>query len=184
MQTMLSGRGSGGRMRTLKAQRRCRCRRLLRACLVFAEALDQAADEVMRAGVRDVAHDVHHVDHGVVALQHAELEIVEEEQLHVSVLPGMVRRVYRPLVARMSPVKVRHGLVIHTAIGHNAVPCETRRRNHPIAATGSARSIRRNAWPPHSAHPMPAAPSTPGRCSSLPAPEPARRTRWPIALRI
>ncbi len=64
--------------------------RLLQARAVGIEPLDQAVDQVVRAGVRDLLHLRRHVDHGGVVLENAELEIIEIEQLH-SDLPSAMR---------------------------------------------------------------------------------------------
>jgi len=69
--------------------------RLLETPLVVGEALDQPADEIVRARVRDVPYRVRHVDDRVT-LQHAQLEVVEEEDLHGSLLwDVLARRIYQ-----------------------------------------------------------------------------------------
>jgi hypothetical protein len=44
---------------------------------VIAEALDQADDQIVRTGMRNVLHHRRHVNHAV-ALEDAELEIIEK----------------------------------------------------------------------------------------------------------
>src|SRR5438094_2113229 len=89
-----------------------RDRRFQASCVV-RPPLDQPADQVVRPGVRDVLHRVRHVDHGV-ALEHSQLEVVEEQQLHGCLLrvvgcalqavaglgPRRPRRAYIPPDAR------------------------------------------------------------------------------------
>ena len=63
MQTMLIGLGSGGRMRTLATRHALPLGgRLLELGPVLGEALDQAADQVVRPDVRDVLHDRRDID--------------------------------------------------------------------------------------------------------------------------
>ena len=61
---MLTGRGNGGRIRTL-VERRTRAGggRFFQRAAVIREALDQTADQVVRPCVRDVAHHLRHVDY-------------------------------------------------------------------------------------------------------------------------
>src|SRR6185295_17169749 len=49
--------------------------------LVAAPMFDQPVHQIARAGMRDVLHLRTDIDHGV-ALQHAELEIIEIDKLH------------------------------------------------------------------------------------------------------
>ena len=58
---------------------------LLQRAAVVAEAFDQPADQVMRPGVRDVLHESRHVNDGI-AVQHAEFEIIEKQNLHLLLL--------------------------------------------------------------------------------------------------
>src|SRR5262249_4862814 len=48
---------------------------------VIGETLDQAVDQVVRTGMRNRLHQRRHVDHAVT-LEHAELEIIEIDELH------------------------------------------------------------------------------------------------------
>ncbi len=63
--------------------------RVLQLAAIAREMLDQAAHQVAGRGVRNVAHDGRDID-DVVALHHAEFEVVEKCQLHGS-LPHSVR---------------------------------------------------------------------------------------------
>jgi len=71
MQSMFTGFGSGGRMRTLLSGIP-----LLAAAVFFEraaivpKALDQPADQVVRPGVWNIAHQLRHV-HDRIALHHA-----------------------------------------------------------------------------------------------------------------
>jgi hypothetical protein len=47
------------------------------------KSLDQAADEIVRPGVWDIRDHFRHVHHGV-APEHAQLEIIKEQNLHRS----------------------------------------------------------------------------------------------------
>ena len=77
------------RLRQRSAQLDRRQRRPLAArrgvvelCAVLVEPRDQPVDQVTRAGMRDVPHDRRDVD-DAVALQHTQLVVVKEQQLHV-----------------------------------------------------------------------------------------------------
>ena len=66
MQSILTGLGSGGRIRTLSSGTPVPAGgRLLKRAAVVRKALDQTADQVVRPGVRDVAHHLRHVHHGI-----------------------------------------------------------------------------------------------------------------------
>src|SRR5205823_5144703 len=58
-------------------------RRLFELRTIAGEALDEAIDQVARAGMRDVLHDGRDIDDAAVALQHPELEVVEIQYLHL-----------------------------------------------------------------------------------------------------
>src|SRR5262249_14668774 len=62
--------------------------RVLEAPPVLGEALDQSADEIVRAPARDGPYRVRHVDDRVT-LPYPQLEVVEEENLHGSLLCGV-----------------------------------------------------------------------------------------------
>ena len=85
---MLPGFGSGGRMRTLDSGTPLAGRGVLELAPIGGKMRDQAADQVARAGVRDVAHDGGDIDDGV-SLHHAQFVVVEKCQLHGS-LPHSV----------------------------------------------------------------------------------------------
>ena len=71
MQSMLTGLGNGGRIRTLLSGAPLPAAgSLLQRAAVIREALDQTADQVVRPGVRDVLHHLRHVHDGI-AVQHA-----------------------------------------------------------------------------------------------------------------
>src|SRR5262249_38377006 len=82
--------------------------RLLQARTILGKTLDQAVDQIVRTGVRNRLHQRRHVDHGV-ALDRAELEVIEIRELHVD-LPLIVvqlrhRRPFRGNAAmRLSPI--------------------------------------------------------------------------------
>src|SRR6185437_4788161 len=59
---------------------------------IIGKALDQATYEIVRPGMRDIAHGGGHIDHRI-ALDHAELVIVEIAELHRCLLDPLV---YRP----------------------------------------------------------------------------------------
>ena len=85
MQSILVGFGRGGRMRTLGERDALALRGgLFELGAIAREAFDQAVDQVAGADMRDVLHDGRDVDDGVVALQHAELEVVEIEDFHLA----------------------------------------------------------------------------------------------------
>ena len=76
-------------MRTLASGMPWPCAAACSSLLAIArEALDQAVDQVARPDMRDVLHDGGDIDDGVVAFQHAELEVVEIEDFHGFSLPG------------------------------------------------------------------------------------------------
>jgi hypothetical protein len=59
--------------------------RLLERRPVVWKAFDQPVDEVVRPGVRNIAHNLRYVDH-LVALEDAEREIIEVQQFHLVLL--------------------------------------------------------------------------------------------------
>src|SRR6201991_874365 len=93
MQSMVRGPGTGGRVGTVgtgipPARATAASRRgfllpprRFEPRLVAAPTLDQPVHQIARAGMRDVVNLGADIDHGV-ALQHAELEIIEINQLH------------------------------------------------------------------------------------------------------
>src|ERR1051326_3826447 len=104
MQTMVVGFGRGGRTRTPLTRPRLTPPgralahpahlprlalpgRVLDLLAVVAEAGDEPTHEVAGADVGDVLHRVRDVHH-LVAAEHAELEVVEEQQFHGGLLFG------------------------------------------------------------------------------------------------
>ena len=82
MQSIFTGRGNGGRIRTLlSGTPASRCRSLFKRAAIIGEAFDQAADEIMRPGVRNILSPPRHI-HDSIAFEHAELEIVEKQNFH------------------------------------------------------------------------------------------------------
>ncbi len=78
MQSMLTGFGKGGRMRTLATGTPWPfAAGVLDLRAIGGKALDQPIHQIARPGMRNVAHYGRDIDHGIVALQHAKLKIVE-----------------------------------------------------------------------------------------------------------
>ena len=88
MQSMLTGRGSGGRTRTPASGTPVPSRDgLFELRPVLGEALDQAADQIVRAEMRDILHDGGDIDDSV-AFEHAQLVVIEVQDLHCSLRRG------------------------------------------------------------------------------------------------
>jgi hypothetical protein len=79
MQSIVRGPGTGGRDADARHRHPGAARhRRLEPRLVAAPTLDQPVHQIVRSGMRDVLNLGTDIDH-VVALQHAELEIIEIE---------------------------------------------------------------------------------------------------------
>ena len=88
MQSMLTGRGNGARTRTpATAHARAARDRLFELRPVFGKPLDQSVDQIVRAEMRDILHHGGDIDDSV-AFEHAQLVVIEVQDLHCSLRRG------------------------------------------------------------------------------------------------
>ena len=86
MQSILIGRGSGGRIVTLSSgDGAAAAGRLLDPIAIVGPAFDDAIDEIVRPEMRHVLDRGHDV-HDDVILEHTKPEIIEKQDLH-GILP-------------------------------------------------------------------------------------------------